>query len=165
MRSRSRIVGSGATQRLALRSFDDVIAGGGATDQSHEELVKGFAHVEALNEYLLEGQPCRIDQVLWDAAGHIRGWFVDQNGRVDTRLGPCPEVVATLAGALVTLATYAQDWQASLQLYATRLASLVRLAWEKAELEARGRVESQGWLKRLASRTSLERESISLEFR
>lgn len=90
---------------------------------------------------------------------------MDQNGRIDARLGSCPEVVATLAGALRTLATYAQDWQVPLEQYATRLASLVRLAREKAELEARGRVESQGWLKRLASRTSLERELISLGFR
>jgi hypothetical protein len=154
-----------ATQRLALRALDAVSAGGAAADNSHEELVKTFEQVEALNEYLLEGQPSRIDQMLWDAAGYIRGWFVDQNGRIDARLGSCPEVVATLAGAPWTLATYAQDWQVPLEQYATRLASLVRLAREKAELEARGHVESQGWLKRLASRTSLERELISLGFR
>ncbi|CAB3770459.1 hypothetical protein [Paraburkholderia solisilvae] len=114
---------------------------------------------------MLEGQPTRLDLVLWDAAGYIYGWFLDRSGRPELRAGSCPEIVAGLAGALQTLASYDQSWQAALERRATSLMSIVRLSKEKAVLQARAKMESRGFLKKFVSRTSLERELMSLGFR
>lgn len=154
-----------STQRLALQALERVGTAEGNNGTGHDELGVVFNTVEALNEFMLEGKPSRIDLVLWDAAGYVNGWFVDQRGRPDTRFGSCPEVVAKLAAALQALAPYAQDWQPMLERRAASLASLVRLAREKAELQVRAKVKSQSWFGRLTSPTSLERELLSLGFR
>jgi hypothetical protein len=150
------------TQRLALEGLD---APERTAPPAYESLGAVFETVEALNRYLLEGRPTRIDLVLWDAAGYIHGWFLDQHGRPDSQVGSCPEAVATLAGALQTLAQHEKDWRPMLERYAAKLASLVRLAREKAEIQARTKVESQNWFWKLLSPTSLERELLSLGFR
>lgn len=155
-----------ATQRICLREIAPLVgASGGINGPSRDALGNVFYDFEALNAYLLEGKPSRIDLVLWDAAGFIHGWFLDQRGRPDVQRGSCPEVIANLASMLQALAQHDQDWKAVLERRARSLASLVRLGREKAEIQARGKVESQGWLKRLTSPTSLERELLSLGFR
>jgi hypothetical protein len=159
------IAAQATTQRLALQAFKQLGASGGGHGSGHEAPGPVFEAVETLNEFLLEGQPSRIDLVLWDAAGYIHGWFLNQRGLPDVQLGSCPEVVAKLAAALQTLSTCEQDWRALLERRAVSLASLVRLSREKAELQARAKVESQSWLKKLISPTSLERELLSLGFR
>lgn len=154
-----------STQRLALQAFEKVGTPEEGNGPGHDALGPVFETVETLNGFLLEGQPTRIDLVLWDAAGFIHGWFVDQRGRPDIQLGSCPEVVAKLAVALQALAPYDQAWRPMLERRAASLASLVRLAREKAELQARAKVESQSWFRKLISPTSLERELQSLGFR
>lgn len=155
-----------ATQKIALQALSETDAttknDEGFTSETLSTVLETF---ETINGFLLEGQPCRIDSVLWDAAGFIHGWFFDEHGRPDVRFGSCPEVVAELAAALQTLAQCQEDWRAPLERRAINLASLVRLAREKAELQARSKVESQNWLKKLISPTSLERELLSLGFR
>ncbi|MDE2128216.1 MAG: hypothetical protein KGJ74_00950 [Betaproteobacteria bacterium] len=159
------IAAQAATQRLALRAFEQVGGSGSGNGSGYEALGPVFEAVEMLNGFLLEGNPSRIDLVLWDAAGYIHGWFVNERGHPEVLLGSCPEVVAKLAAALQALATYEQDWRAVLERRAANLASLVRLSREKAELQARAKVESRSWLRKLISRTSVERELLSLGFR
>jgi len=155
-----------ATQRICLRVFaQQADASKGANGSGFDALGKLFSDFEALNGYLLEGKPSRIDMVLWDAAGFINGWSLDQRGRPDVQRESCPEIVASLASMLQALARHDQDWKAVLERRAGSLASLVRFAREKTEIQARGKVESQGWLKKLTSPTSLERELLSLGFR
>lgn len=153
------------SQRICLRVVAPQVGASGANGQTLDALGEVFNNFEALNGYLLDGTPSRIDLVLWDAAGYIHGWFLDEHGRADVQWGSCPEVIANLASMLQALAQFDQDWKAMLERRAASLASLVRLAREKAEIQARGKVESQGWLKKLASPTSLERELLSLGFR
>jgi len=153
-----------ATQRICLRVVAPQ-AHAGSRDKMDDGLGRLFSDFEALNGYLLEGSPSRIDLVLWDAAGYINGWFLDDRGRADVQRGSCPEAVAGLASMLQALAQYDNDWRSALEQRATRLGSLVRLAREKAEIEARRRVQAQGWLKRVTSPTTLEKELLSLGFR
>ncbi|NUY06260.1 hypothetical protein [Paraburkholderia youngii] len=97
-----------ATQRVCLRVVapqTNVGLGG----KSHDALGKLFNDFEALNGYLLEGRPSRIDLVLWDAAGYINGWFLDERGRADVRRESCPEAVAGFASMLQALAQYDND--------------------------------------------------------
>lgn len=155
-----------ATQRISLRVFSQKAdVSQSAVVSSLDALENLFNEFETLNEYLLEGEPPRIDLVLWDAAGFISGWFLDQRGSPDLQSKSCPEAVASLASMLQALAHYDEGWKALLEQRAGSLASLVRLAREKAEVQARGKVESQGWLKRLIAPTSMERELLSLGFR
>lgn len=150
------------TQRLALAALDSPEKAG---PLDYEALGAVFETVEALNRFLLEGQPTRIDLVLWDAAGYIHGWFLNQHGRPVSQVGSCPEVVAKLAAALQTLAQHEKDWRPVLERYAANLASLVRLAREKAEIQSRAKVDSQNWFRKLLFPTSLQRELLTLGFR
>jgi len=162
----SLMAAQAATQRICLRVFvQKADVSQGMNGSSLDALGKLFNDFEALNGYLLEGEPPRIDLVLWDAAGFINGWFLDQRGRPDLQRESCPETVASLSSMLQALAQYDEGWKALLERRAGSLASYVRLAREKAEIQARGKVESQGWLKRLISPTSMERELLSLGFR
>ncbi|MDA3670010.1 hypothetical protein PFF91_28850 [Burkholderia cenocepacia] len=154
----------GAAQRICLRVVAPQ-ADAGLDGKSHDALERLFNNLEALSGYLLDGRPSRIDLVLWDAAGYINGWFLDDSGRADVQQESCPEAVAGLASMLQALARYDNDWRVVLEQRAARLASLVRLAREKAEIEARRRVQSQGRLKKVTSPTTLERELLSLGFR
>jgi hypothetical protein len=152
------------TQRLALAAFrhmnDEV--------QSHardaEVLGSVFETVEAINEYMLAGEPSRIDLMLWDTDGYIGGWFVNQHGRPDTQMGSCPQLVSNLSAALQILAQHESDWRPALERYADGLVALLRSSREKAEVRARANVDSQGWLKKHLSPTTAERELISLGF-
>ncbi|MGY6127026.1 hypothetical protein ACW9YV_16500 (plasmid) [Paraburkholderia strydomiana] len=153
-----------ATQRICLRVVAQQ-ADAGSGGKNDDALGRLFNDFEALNGYLLEGSPSRIDLVLSDAAGYINGWFLDDRGKAAVQRGSCPETVAGLASMLQALAQYDNDWRSALEQRATRLGSLVRLAREKAEIEARRRLQSQGWLKKLTSPTTLERELLSLGFR
>lgn len=154
-----------ATQKLSLEAFDEVCKRGGDSEP-FEAFGTVFEAVESLNGFLLDGaQQSRLDLVLWDAAGYVHGWFVDQSGRLDVQFGSCPEVVAKLAATLRDLAQLEQEWRAPLERRAMNLALLVQLSREKAELRARARVESQSWLRKLISPTTLERELLSLGFR
>src|SRR5438128_1129416 len=72
------------TERLALEALD---ASEKAGPPAYEALGAVFETVEALNRFLLEGRPTRIDLVLWDAAGYIHGWFLNQHGRPDSHVG------------------------------------------------------------------------------
>jgi hypothetical protein len=84
-----------ATQRICLRVVWPQADAPKRTNGSEiDALGKLFNDFEALNGYLLEGQPSRIDLVLWDAAGCISGWFLDQRGRPDMQRESCPEMVA-----------------------------------------------------------------------
>src|SRR5258706_6099078 len=107
------------TQRLALQALD---APEKAGLSDYEALGAVFETVEALNRFLLEGQPTRIDLVPLDAAGLIHGWFLNQHGRPDSQVGSCPEVVAKLAAVLQTLAQREKDWRPVLERYAANLA-------------------------------------------
>ncbi|QTD95515.1 hypothetical protein [Burkholderia anthina] len=158
------IAAQAAAQRICLRVVAPQ-ADAGLGGKSHDVLERLFNDFEALSGYLLEGSPSRIDLVLWDAAGYINGWFLDDSGRADVQQESCPEAIARLASMLQALAQYDNDWRAALEQRAARLASLVRLAREKAEIEASRRVQSQGWLKKATSPTTLERELLSLGFR
>ncbi|WP_225031030.1 hypothetical protein [Paraburkholderia sp. XV] len=62
-----------ATQRICLRIVAPQ-ADAGSGGKSDDALGRLFNDFEALNGYLLEGNPSRIDLVLWDAAGFISGW-------------------------------------------------------------------------------------------
>ena len=154
-----------AMQRLALDGLKQVGKPERAARIGNQALGEVFATIEALARYLLDGRPTRMDLVLWDAAGSIQGWFLTQDGSPDTQNWSCPEVVVEIAIALQTLAQYEEDWCPALKRYAANLSSLVRLAREKAEIQARAKVESQTWLRKLISPTSLERELLSLGFR
>jgi len=157
------VVAEAATQRISLKSFDRVDDSGKCNWPEFLALEEEFKVVEALNRYLiLEG---RLDTVLWDAAGYIHGWFLDTGDHLDVQYGSCPEVVAKLTSALQALAQCENEWRPLLEQYAANLASLVRLAREKAELQARAGVESQSWWRKLLFPTSLERELLSLGFR
>jgi hypothetical protein len=82
-----------ATQRICLREIAPLAgASGGTNDPSRNAQGNVFDDFEALNAYLVEGKPSRIDLVLWDAAGFIHGWFLDQRGRPDVQRESCPEV-------------------------------------------------------------------------
>lgn len=153
-----------ATQRICLRVIGPQMDAsfGRESDVTLERL---FTDFEALNGYMLQGTPSRIDMVLWDAAGYINGWFLDDRGRADVQRQSCPEAVAALASMLQTFAQYDNEWRSALEQRAAGLTSLVRLAREKAEIEALRRVQSQGWLKKLTSPSTVERELLSLGFR
>lgn len=153
------------TQRLALRAIDQRNASEQTSRPECDNLVGVFEAVEMLNRFFLEGQPCRIDLVVWDAAGYIHGWFVNEKGQLDAQVGSCPEVVAKLATLLHVLAKCEDDWCPTLERYAASLISLIRFAREKAEIQARVNVESQNWFKKMFSPTSMDRELISLGFR
>ncbi|MCL1960684.1 MAG: hypothetical protein FWG56_02625 [Desulfovibrionaceae bacterium] len=153
-------IGFHATIRIFLDLGPDKILG-------HEALRIAISECDTLNNLLLEklqGQLTRIDLVLWDATGYIHGWFLDQRGHLAVQLGSCPEVVAKLAAVLQTLSPYDQEWGALLKQRAESLVSLVLLARKKAELQARAKVQSQGWFKKLIFPTSLEKELLSLGF-
>lgn len=154
-----------ATQRLALQVFEQACTYGGDADARNGALGQVFEDVEAFNEFLLKGSTPRLDLVQWDSLGYIHGWFVDRHGRRDPLLGSCPEVVARLAMALHELAPHVQGWGEPLERRSTSLKSLIRCAREKAELNARAKVESQSWFRKLVFPVSLQRELRFLGFR
>lgn len=127
------IAAQAAVQRICLRVVA-LQADAGLGGKSHHVLERLFNDFEALSGYLLEGSS-RIDLVLWDAAGYINGWFLDDSGRADVQQESCPEAIARLASMLQALAQYDNDWWAVLEQRAARLASLVRLAREKLKLK------------------------------
>ncbi|MBB2984256.1 MAG: hypothetical protein V4793_29260 [Paraburkholderia tropica] len=89
-----------ATQRICLRVVGPQVdaSSGRESDVTLERL---FTDFEALNGYMLQGTPSRIDMVLWDAAGYINGWFLDDRGRADVQRESCPEAVAALASMVL----------------------------------------------------------------
>jgi len=134
-----------------------------------EALSPPVSEVQTLNDFLVEpllGQHTRIDLVPWDAAGYIHGWFVNQRGDPVVQLGSCTEVVARIAAVLQTLDPHEHDrgHRALLEQHARRLTSLLLLAREKAELQARTKIQSQGWLRKRIFPTSLEGELALLGF-
>ena len=152
------------TQRLALDAFKHMDDAQRPREPDAEALDGVFETVEAINQYMLAGEPSRIDLMLWDTDGYISGWFVDGHGRSDAQMGSCPQLVSKLSAALQILAQHENDWCPALERYAEGLVSLLRSSRQKAEIQARAKVESQGWLKKLLSSTSVERELISLGF-
>jgi hypothetical protein len=120
--------------------------------------------VENLNNYMFDGNPARIDLVLWDAAGYVHGWFLNDAGQPDIARGSCADVVLKVSTALTQLATCETEWRPLLEKYASTLATLFIQSREKAELIALERVRSQGWWARRLRPTSLERELVSLGF-
>lgn len=152
------------TQRLALDAFKHMNDQPRPCNPDAEALSGVFETVEALNEYMLVGEPSRIDLMLWDANGYVGGWFTDQHGLPEAQMGSCPQFVSKLSAALQVLAQHEVDWCPALERYANGLVSLLRSSREMAEIQARATVKSQSWLKKYLSPTSVERELISLGF-
>ncbi|MGA7539545.1 MAG: hypothetical protein WBW93_12355 [Steroidobacteraceae bacterium] len=146
-----------ATQKITV----EVFSSGASERLPPQSIMEG---VERLTKFYFEGTPMRIDLVMWDAEGYIFGWCTDQNGQPYVGLGSFPDTVSMLAQTLRTLAACTPDWREPLERHAATLEQMLAKSRKHAELVARQRVASQGWLSRFRKPMSVGNEMLSLGF-
>jgi hypothetical protein len=139
------LLAEAATQRLALHALDE-----GAPAREivvARRAIDATAFVEWLLGFTLESKPPRIDLLLWDAQGHVHGWFLDDDGGHLMKCS-CPEAVLDLGRALALFADGDPEWRDLLVSRAQEMLGLWRMGRDRTSLAERQARSGQSWFGR-----------------
>lgn len=120
--------------------------------------------VEQLVALYFDGEPARIDLLVWDREGFIHGWSAAKGDPASAGTVAYPTTVRELTLALRALGASLPDWSELLEQYAMTLQTLLKASRARALVIAEQRVAQRRWWQRLFRWRVRAREMASLGF-